>query len=407
MDLTASEALALDERTARAAWSGIAEPADYRVGELLEQLGPTRALAWAASSYADPQIGEHDSWGVVHERVHLRLSHLVLDKELSRIEKLGGRIIIPSDQQWPSRLEHLGAGAPHALWVLGRLPTETQDAVAMVGARASTAYGNVIATDFAFDLAAGGFAVISGGAYGIDAAAHRGAMRGSRKSDDSADRLCPTVAVLCGGLSNLYPAGNHSMFKQILSCGGALVSEMPPSFRPARWRFIERNRIIAALAAATVVVEASSRSGALATANRAVELGKEVGAIPGPITSAASVGTNRLIADGANLVASVGDVVAMTGSGFGVSDSQSGSEHPLFTDRKRAVKQAPATLARADPIERRTWDALFRSGEAEPEVVAGEAGLSVQEVHTALLGLQALGLVARSEAGGWSRVFPA
>ncbi len=407
MDLTANEALALDERMARAAWSGIAEPADHRVGQLVEKLGPNRALAWATTPYADPQVGEPGSWGVVHERVHLRISQLMLTDELSRIEKLGGRIIIPSDPQWPSRLEHLGVGRPHALWVLGKLPTETQIAVAMVGARASTAYGNAIATDFAFDLATAGCAVISGGAYGIDAAAHRGAIRGRQQPDNLSNQLCPTVAVLCGGLDNLYPAGNHSMFKQMLDCGGGLVSEMPPSFRPARWRFIERNRIIAALADATVVVEASSRSGALATANRAAELGKEVGAVPGPITSGASTGTNRLIADGANLLASVSDVMTMTGSGFDVSENQEGYQQSLFTERSRSGGKLPIALARADPIERRTWDALPRDGEAKPELVASEAGLSVYEVNGGLLGLQGLGLVTRSAAGGWARSHPA
>lgn len=411
MDLKDSEIEGLSERSARAAWSGIAEPADHRVGLLIETFGAVQSLLWATRSYSDPGVGELGAWRLVHERVHLRASQIELDDELRRVEDLGGRIIVPSDSEWPSRLDCLSVGMPHALWVLGNLPAEAQESIAIVGARASTAYGNAIATDFAFDLAAAGCAVISGGAYGIDAAAHRGAMRGANKSEskesDGIIESCPTVAVLCGGLNNLYPAGNHSMFEQILAGGGALVSEMPPSFRPARWRFIERNRIIAALADATLIVEASSRSGAIATANRAVELGREVGAVPGPITSAASVGSNRLISDGATLISSVSEVFTMIGSGFNVPTDAGGYQGLLFPERTSTGQKTPRALTRTDPMQRRTWDALPSSGSMTPEVLASEAGLAIHEIRSGLLGLRALGLVIRSDAGHWSRVYPA
>lgn len=223
--------------------------------------------------------------------------------------ELDGWICFPDSPQWPERLNDLGDAKPFCLWVQGILPTADQETVALVGARASTSYGNTVATDFAYDLANMGLCVISGGAYGIDAAAHRGAMEGTRDNTTAA----PTVAVICGGLANLYPAGNTEMFKNIVRQGGAVVTEMPPSARPARWRFLARNRIIAAWSDALLVVEASTRSVAIGAALDAHRLGRNLGAVPGPITSMTSKGCHNMLSDGiARVVTSVRDIPGLT-----------------------------------------------------------------------------------------------
>lgn len=403
MDLNRKTTAQMDERSALAAWSGIAEPADFRIGTLINSVGAVKALEWASRTYESPKVEQVDStpWSVVHERAHLRYQQIDLEDELRRIARIAGRVVVRGDDQWPEALNDLGVGAPYALWVKGRLPRAQQRTLSIVGARASTAYGNAVATDFAFDLAAGGVSVISGGAYGIDAAAHRGAISGAPEAEDAATKGCPTVAVLCGGLDNLYPAGNSTLFKQILAKGGGLVSEMPPSYRPARWRFLERNRIIAVLGEASIVVEASPRSGAIGTANRAIELGREVAAVPGPITSVTSAGTNQLIADGALLVGSVSDALQLIGMDS-VNDACAQFQRSLFTQPSAA--QERKRLAHADPLERRAWEALPRNGAITAQSAATESGLSVSEIGRGLLGLQALGLANRNAAGRWSRV---
>ncbi len=401
MDMTETRLNKLSSRHALAAWSGIAEPGDTRIGALVERKGPVGALSWAASAFVEPNVEETAGppWRLVHERIRLRLENLDLERELKALSSLGGVLITKGDADWPAALDALGSAAPFALWVLGRLPSPEQDCVSLVGARASTAYGNAVTTNMAFELARVGVCVVSGGAYGIDSAAHRGALKG-RPAGPITDQAS-TLAVLCGGLGNLYPAGNTSLFNQIVSSGGGLVAEMPPSYRPARWRFLERNRVIAALSVVTVVAEAGLRSGAVASANRAVELGREVGAIPGPVTSATSAGANQLLKDGAHVVTEASDIVALLGS----DASQDSS--PLF-DLPQQVStwqsKTPSRLDTVDPLERRAWDALPRRGRATVEQAASESGLSVSEVRMGLLGLQVQGLASKSDTGHWARV---
>lgn len=292
------------------------------------------------------------------------------------------------------------AARPFALWVWGQLPFPGQESVSLVGARASTAYGNAVTTDLAYDLVSQGVCVVSGGAYGIDSAAHRGALRSAQHSRPSSG--CPTVAILCGGLQNLYPAGNTTLFEQIVQAGGAVVAEMPPSFRPARWRFLERNRVIAAFSAMTVVVEAGIRSGAIASANRALELGKEVGAVPGPVTSPTSAGSNQLLAEGATVITKADDILEHLGGQVPSRDTQT-----LFEVARPPVKTwvsgSTAKLEEADPLERRTWDALPRKGAALADEAAAESGLSLAEINMGLNGLLSQGLAKCDEAGRWRR----
>ena len=302
---------------AAATWSGIAEPGDTWAGALREQLGAEAALDWIGRPY-EPLLeeiktpaGDKDpsAWKKRHQRWHQRLTELNIDAELAELETLGGHLVVPSDPDWPIRLNDLGYAAPAALWVMGEgtLPSADEQAVSIVGSRAATTYGITVSETLARELTANGIAVISGGACGIDAAAHRGALEAQTTNTKQA--LPGTVAILSGGLSNLHPAGNQPLFERIAGEGGLILAEVPPSFRPARWRFLERNRLIAALSGATVVVEGGMRSGAIATANRAVDLDRVVVAVPGPITSATSQGANQLLKDGATLIASATDVI--------------------------------------------------------------------------------------------------
>ncbi|BDZ43939.1 hypothetical protein GCM10025865_32380 [Paraoerskovia sediminicola] len=185
-----------------------------------------------------------------------RLDGLDPRRELAVIQSLGGRVVVPDSPQWPRGVEALGVHGPMCLWVRGELDLgrASQRSVALVGARACTEYGRRVAVELAEGLADRGFTVVSGGAYGIDAAAHRGALAAGGA----------TVAVLAGGADRLYPAGNADLLSSISASGGAVLSEVPPGSVPSRVRFLLRNRLIAALTSATVVVEAAWRSGSSA-----------------------------------------------------------------------------------------------------------------------------------------------
>lgn len=302
------------------AWSAIAEPGDTWAGKLRQDLGVDEALRWVRRPYVAPTNltgprGEQHSeaergWRAAHNRWNLFISEkATVDESLADLEALNGRIIVPSDPDWPTRLNDLNLSAPPALWVVGEgtLPDSEQPAVSIVGARAATKYGMSVAEELARELTESGTQIISGGAYGIDAAAHRGALAGILSHSTTRD-LPGTVAIMCGGLTNLYPPGNQSLFNNIIAEGGLIVAEVPPSFRPARWRFLERNRLIAALSDITLVIEAGIRSGAVACANRAVDLDRIVAAVPGPITSPVSHGPHMLIRAGAELIQHAEDV---------------------------------------------------------------------------------------------------
>ena len=241
------------------------------------------------------------------------------------------------------------------------------------GASAATLH---MARELGAGLAERGFAVVSGAAYGIDAAAHEGALvaRGT------------TVAVLAGGIDRAYPAGHAGLLDRI-GRDGAVVSEVPPGSAPTRWRFLSRNRLIATLARGTVVVEAGLRSGSGNTARHAREARRVVGAVPGPVTSAASAGCHVLIRDGAELVTDVGEVVELAG--------RVGELAPV----KRAAVD-PADLL--DPVHRRALDALPHRGALGVEALAARAGLSAAQALAALGVLELEGLCQR-QRGGWRK----
>lgn len=290
-----------DERIARVLLSISSEPGDTVTGKLIRTIGPSETVRLALEpSGADAWIHmDLDAW---RARVQPRLNLDQARRALDDMERIGAQLLLPGDEAWPESLAVLGDRAPLALWVLGNTEyLSAEGSVGIVGARAATGYGSHVAGELANGLAEQGQVVVSGGAYGIDAVAHRAVLMSGG----------PTVAVLPGGLDRLYPSGHKQLLERIAT-SGALISELPPEATPTRWRLLQRGRVIAALSSAVVVVEAGVRSSALTVATQAAELGRAVGAVPGPITSAASAGCHRLMRDGiAEIVTGVDDVTTM------------------------------------------------------------------------------------------------
>lgn len=375
-------------RTARAAWSRLVEPGDTVAGALVTALGPEDALEWLRQSGPSPRLPVAEgragvALAAAAERWRTRLTALDTGRDLAMLDRLGGRLLVPEDPGWPEALADLGAAAPMCLWVRGGVDEATllarlRRSVAVVGARACTAYGERVTAELAAGLASDGWCVVSGGAYGVDAVAHRAALavRGA------------TVAFLAGGVDRLYPAGNTELLRAVAD-GGALISEVPPGSVPAKVRFLQRNRLIAAVARATVVVEAAWRSGALSTARHAAGLLRPVGAVPGPVTSASSAGCHRLLREGAAVcVTDVAEVLELVGT---VPAPEPGGERRAEDD--------------LGPVARRTLDALPLRRPAPEESVARTAGLSEREVRAALGRLELAGLACRDGAA-WRRAKP-
>ena len=368
--IAATAALDSDAR-ARVALSRLAEPGDALIGAAVRERGAADALAGIRDGTSD--LRRLDSYRV-------RLGQSDVDTDLAVARQAGARLVVPGAAGWPDRLDDLGDSRPLLLWVAGRddLETVTRRSVALVGARACTPYGETVTADLAAGLGDRGWTVVSGGAFGIDAAAHRGALAVG----------APTVAVLACGIDLAYPTA-HTRLLATVRASGAVVSELPPGARPTRTRFLERNRVIAALTRGTVVVEAAIRSGARNTAGHADRLSRAVMAVPGPVTSAMSAGCHQIVRDeGAALVTSAADVVDQVGA-FG-GDA-------LTADRGEV--RAHDEL---DPVTLRVLEALPARRWAAPDVVARVAGVDPPGVLRALGRLGAAGL-ARSRDGAWRR----
>ena len=297
-----------NERLARAALSRLMEPQDAAGLALVQVAGALDALGIATGelSYGPaPGTGNHrvlaeqrlrDGWAgmaAALKRWAPRIPDLAPERDLATLERLGGRMIIPSDDLWPAATggswhsrAHLPVVEGSRAGAAGRRPKS----VALVGSRDSTSYGASVTGDLAYSLAQRGFTVVSGGAYGIDAHAHRAALAGGSGP-------MPTIAVMAGGVDRFYPSGNEDLLRAVAN-QGAVIAEVPPGSAPTRYRFLQRNRLIAALASVTVVVEARWRSGALNTAHHAESLGRAVGAVPGSVHSANSAGCHRLLREG-------------------------------------------------------------------------------------------------------------
>jgi DNA processing protein len=355
-----------DDRTARVVWSRIAEPGDAEAGRLVAERGAGPALRALVEGRVDVP------------RWRVRLPGADPARDVAVAVKLGGTVAVPGDAAWPSALDDLGPRRPFCLWLRGTVsPGRVEPAVAIVGARAGTPYGESVAAELAAGCCDAGLAVVSGGAYGIDGAAHRGALAAGGV----------TVAVLAGGVDRLYPRGNERLLREITD-RGLVVSEAPPGSAPTRWRFLERNRLIAALADVTVVVEAAWRSGALRTANEAVDLGRSVAAVPGPVTSPTSAGCHRLLRLGATCVTDAAEVVdlgAAMGAGLAPEPATPTAVHDGLA--------AP---------DLRVLDALPLHHPAPVASLAVVAGIDEATVRAALGRLELAGL-ARERAGRWLR----
>ena len=363
------------EHLARAMLSAICPPADPRLGGLVAQHGACAVLA------ALRRLGDESAWG-------RRAVALDPDRLIGLAGRAGLRFVIPGDREWPAVLDDLDGcaplggmtGRPIGLWLAGpgHLTDWVPPAVAVVGARAATRYGEAVATSLAAELATGeGYSVISGGAYGVDAAAHRGALAAGGR----------TIGVYAGGLDEPYPRGNTQLFER-LTTSALVVSEVAPGVRAHRAGFLARNRLIAALGLGTVVVEAALRSGARNTAHWAANLGRMVMAVPGSVHSEQSAGCHRMITDQeATLVAGIADVRALLAP----------------------VGQAPEPPNRGP---QRLLDGLDTELLAVREAMPGRRSVSVAELSlgsgrsvpqtiAALTQLELLGLVRRDTAGGW------
>ena len=236
-------------------WSAISEPADPAARIVRSVLGDRAGREWLQGSWAGVPslLAAHarTDWFTQWNRWQARVHEVDVDSDLARVERAGGGFVSPSDPRWPSQLSCLGDDEPLGLWYLGTLPSDSSSDghVSIIGARASTGAGGRCARNMAYHLARSGYTVVSGGAIGIDIEAHRGAMTGGGA----------TVAILAGGVLNPYPACHIPDFRAMTDGGGVLISEVSPTARPAKWRSLTRNRLIAAWSAATTVHEALSR----------------------------------------------------------------------------------------------------------------------------------------------------
>lgn len=365
-----------DERLARVTLSVVGEPGQARMLDLVAQLGPGDLLQ---------RLREQSDLSDVFAAVTGRLAEVDPERELSQAERQGIRFVIPGDPEWPDQLEDLAAagtlqergGVPVGLWVKGPLRlTDLAGSVAVVGSRSSTSYGERVAGDIAAAVGLGGRVTVSGGAFGIDYASHRGAV-----STGS-----PTVAVLACGADRVYPAAHREMLTY-LGRVHAVVSEAPLGAAPHRVRFLARNRLIAALTRGTVVVEAAARSGALNTVNWAQRLNRPVMGVPGPVTSACSVGVHHLIRSGVAVLVTGGDDVLELVGGAG--------EH-LVAD-PRGPEEPRDTLPVRD---RQVLDAVPVAAGAPLSSIARVAGLGVDEVRGILGRLHERGFV-ETDGVGW------
>ncbi|WP_228506551.1 DNA-processing protein DprA [Plantibacter sp. VKM Ac-2880] len=383
---------------ARAAWTMIAEPGDGVAGLVVDALGPAEALAavldrvgptelqrrvLASGWEGDPDGG--DATASLDEPPATTPGSRVLGNALARWTprlvaaevvgaceaaiRVGARLVLPGSAGWHAGLDSLGMHRPHALWRRGTSEAAAVErTIALVGARAATGYGEHITFEAASGLVDRGFTIVSGAAYGVDGTAHRAALGSGGV----------TVAYLAGGVDRPYPAGHDALIRRITEEGGAVLSESPCGSTPSKWRFLQRNRLIAAASAATVVLEAGSRSGSINTAGHAASLGRALGAVPGPVTSPASAGCHRLIREYAATCVTNAEQMAEL-AGWAAADPQDG--------------------AFASPEERRVRDALSTRSPRTIEQIAKVAGLTPKEVAGVIGMLDLAGAVEEREHG--------
>jgi DNA processing protein len=386
-------------RLARIALGCLAEPGNRDLGVLVRRCGPVdglhRLLAGAVPARLAEAArlrltgGERDA--TPDPAVSVRAARTLAERLLTTADRLGARAVTPEDDEWPHQLDdlvHLSRAAdgrtverdtdpPNCLWVRGDPPLAgaLDRSVAVVGARASSGYGTYVATDLAHGLAERGWTVVSGGAFGIDAAAHRAALAAGGV----------TVAVLACGVDRPYPVGHANLFDQIAEVG-LLISEWPFGSAPHRMRFLVRNRVIAAATRGTVVVEAAVRSGSRQTLGRARALGRRAMAVPGPVSSAMSVGCHaELREEGTRLVSDHAEVIEEVGR---IGDDLA----PL----PRGVHRPHDAL---DPLASQLLDAVRPGRARSAEEIAAAAGVSGRDARRTLPRLIETGFVVEHDAG--------
>jgi len=370
---------AANDSRAWAYLSRVAEPPCLELAALVRSVGPVEAAERVRRGLVDDELARHTE------------SRREIDQAADDLELLarrGGRLITPDSDEWPVLAftafaalgsaavgrEKLRGGPPMVLWARGpaRLDEAAMRAVALVGTRAATTYGEHVTADLASGVAERDVAVVSGGAYGIDGAAHRAAL--------NCEGL--TVAVLAGGLDVPYPSGHSGLLHRI-GQHGLVFTEYPPGVRPARYRFLTRNRLVAAVTGASVVVEAGLRSGAANTAAWARALGRVVAAVPGPVTSSASAGCHALLRNGAELVTRAEDIVELVGH---IGELAPEEPHPS------------TALDGLSEAERRVYEALPGRGSVTIDEIAVASGLVAEQVLGPLAMLELAGLAQRHES---------
>jgi DNA processing protein len=385
------------DRTARAAWSAISEPGDRVAGLVVASLGAARALDLLVERRTAREVlglmqrgdsgapGDTDVLGTdvqkALDRWAPRLSPASIMATLRQAERVGARLLVPGSAGWPGGMADLGEYGPLALWCRGTdaALAALETSIALVGARAATSYGEKVAMDASAGLVDRGYAIVSGAAYGIDGMAHRSALANHGQ----------TVAFLAGGVDRFYPAGHDELLSRIAE-HGAVLSELACGQAPTKWRFLQRNRLIAAASQATVVLEAGWRSGSLNTASHAATLGRPLGAVPGPVTSTASEGCHRLIREF--------DAVCVTNAAEMAELAPLHSEMTAFETVMAGIGGGPR-LGDRPPTELRVIDAMSTRSPRGSTDIAARSGLSVQAVRGALGSLALEGYVTERESG--------
>jgi DNA processing protein len=304
------------------------------------------------------------------------------DAELERVARHGVRLLAKTSPDFPARLAEL-PDSPQMLYLRGTTSPADTTAVAIVGSRRCTAYGQRMATRIAAGLARAGHTVISGLALGIDGAAHRGALEGGGR----------TIAVLAGGLSSIYPPDHVELAEQV-AANGALISETPMMMEPQRGMFHSRNRLISGLAVAVVIVEANDRSGALITARHAADQGRDLFCLPANVDSAHSAGSLRLLREGAKLIRDVDDLLEdMKGL--------RGSILPIAPGVATNQSSPPAPPPILDAVQQRVWDCLTEP--RHQDEITRSLGMPAGEIAKLLLTMEMKKVIRRAPGNMYER----
>ncbi len=364
----------IGDREARMLLSQWCEAGDRALGQRLSQRGAVTVVEEILAGSSPLPSSTGASGRVLGRMSSDEAIGRWVDPATSAAQRLGARYLIPGDSEWPTQLDDLRESAPVGLWVAGagNLRLLALRSISVVGARSATSYGESVARELAAHLAESGWLTVSGGAFGIDAAAHRGAMLAGGS----------TACVLAGGVDVPYPRSHADLIARIRE-SGALVSESPLGGAAMRHRFLSRNRIIAALSRGTVLVEAAVRSGGRSTVREARQLNRVVMAFPGPVTSPMSAGCHAVIRDeGVHLVTSPREVVSLVEGCLAPVDAG-----------------APSVTDGLGWRERRILDAVPVRSPAPLASIARLAGVGLTEAMAALGMLDALGLVQRAGEG--------